>query len=157
MAPITIRPAAAEDEAALVEGNRALALETEGRALDVAVLRRGVRRVLHTAVGATYFVATVGPSGDVVGQLMITTEWSDWRSAPVWWIQSVYVSPPARQAGVFQALYETTCARARAAGAAGVRLYVDTRNQRAQAVYERMGMNGVIDGVFELLFSPEES
>ena len=95
-------------------------------------------------------------TGAVVGQLMITTEWSDWRNGAVWWIQSVYVWPEARGLGVFRALYEAVCTRAVSAGAAGVRLYVDTQNIRAQAVYTRLGMNGDHYRVFEAMFHSED-
>ena len=35
------------------------------------------------------------------GCVMVTTEWSDWRNAAFWWIQSVYVVPEFRRCGVF--------------------------------------------------------
>ena len=151
-----VRRATPEDESTLVDGNRALASETESLELDVDILRQGVRRALHHDVGATYYVATEGPAGRTVGQLMITTEWSDWRNGPVWWIQSVFIWPDARRAGVFRALYETVLAEALSAGAVGVRLYVDQRNHRAQAVYARLGMDGDHYRMFETLFSSPE-
>ncbi|HCH65677.1 MAG: GNAT family N-acetyltransferase [Deltaproteobacteria bacterium] len=156
MAPITVRVAVATDATDLVEGNLALALETEELQLDRTVLHEGVRTVIHSAVGAEYLVAVQSETNSVVGQLMITTEWSDWRNRPVWWVQSVYVWPHARQGGVYRALYEATCARALSAGAAGVRLYVDNRNARAQAVYTRLGMNGDHYRVFEAMFATED-
>lgn len=157
MASITVRAAVPEDAPRLVEGNLALARETESLALDRTVLHAGVHRVLHSDVGAAYFVCTHSETSAVMGQLMVTTEWSDWRNGAVWWIQSVYVWPEARGLGVFRALYEAVCRRAVSAGAAGVRLYVDTRNTRAQAVYTRLGMNGDHYRVFEAMFAPEDS
>jgi ribosomal protein S18 acetylase RimI-like enzyme len=70
----------------------------------------------------------------------------------VWWIQSVYVLPSARQHGVFRALYAHARSEARGSGAAGLRLYVDVTNTRAQAVYAAMGMNGGHYQVFEDMF-----
>ena len=157
MASFIVRAAVPDDAPRLVEGNLALARETESLALDRAVLRAGVHRVLHTDVGASYFVCIHRETRSVMGQLMVTTEWSDWRNGAVWWIQSVYVWPEARGLGVFRALYEAVCARAVSAGATGVRLYVDTRNTRAQAVYTRLGMNGDHYRVFEAMFSAEDS
>jgi GNAT superfamily N-acetyltransferase len=156
MVPITVREAVASDEASLFEGNLALARETEDLDLDRAELRAGVHAVLHASVGARYFVATHDTTGAVVGQLMITTEWSDWRNRPVWWIQSVYVWPDARRTGVYRALYEAVRARAVSAGVAAVRLYVDNRNSRAQAVYARLGMDGNHYRVFEAMLEPED-
>ena len=54
--------------------------------------------------GDTYdFVAEL--NGEVIGQLMLTYEWSDWRNGMVWWFQSVYVMAEWRGRGVFTALF----------------------------------------------------
>ena len=66
-----------------------------------------------------------------MAQLMITYEWSDWRNAPVWWIQSVYVAPAHRRKGLFKALYQHARQQAQHAGAAGLRLYADNDNLNA--------------------------
>jgi ribosomal protein S18 acetylase RimI-like enzyme len=92
-------------------------------------------------------------NGQAVGQLLITFEWSDWRNRMVWWIQSVYVALEARRHGVFRALYEKARQEAQAAGAGGLRLYVDTTNARAQAVYTALGMSGDHYRVFEDMFA----
>jgi ribosomal protein S18 acetylase RimI-like enzyme len=106
--------------------------------------------LLENRAPGRYWVAE--DDGRVVGQLLITYEWSDWRNRMVWWIQSVHVAEAARKRGVFRALYEHTRQEARAAGAGGLRLYVDTTNTRAQAVYRAMGMNGEHYRVFEDMF-----
>jgi GNAT superfamily N-acetyltransferase len=155
MSEYLVRPANSADEAALVAGNLAMAQETEGLTLDLDTLRSGVRRVLTDHVGARYLVATTD-TGEVVGQLMLTTEWSDWRNRPVWWIQSVHVVPERRRTGVYRALYEQVRREARAEKVGGVRLYVDTRNVRAQQVYTRLGMNGDHYRVFEEMFGSAE-
>ena len=145
-----VRPATLTDLDFIVEGNRCLAAETEDLHLDRAVLTAGVRAVLTDAAPGRYWIAE--RDGQPVGQLLITFEWSDWRNRMVWWIQSVYVLPNARQHGVFRTLYAHTQQAARAAGAAGLRLYVDTTNTRAQAVYTALGMNGGHYRVFEAMF-----
>jgi ribosomal protein S18 acetylase RimI-like enzyme len=133
---LTVRPATLADLDTLVDGNAAMALETEQLQLDRAPGRFSVAE--H--------------EGRVVGQLLITYEWSDWRNRPVWWIQSVHVAADARRLGVFRALYTHTRQAAQAAGAGGLRLYVDTTNVRAQAVYAALGMNGGHYQVFEDMF-----
>lgn len=145
-----VRPATPDDIEQIVAFNAAMALETEGLRLDLARLRSGVRRVFQGDAAAFYRVAEV--EGRVVGQLMVTVEWSDWRDAWVWWIQSVYVAPEARRLGVYRALHGAVVDEARAAGAAGVRLYVDARNTRAMATYAAMGMDGEHYRVFEQMF-----
>lgn len=136
--PLSIRPAALTDLPALCAWNAAMARETEGLELDAAVLARGVRVVFEQPQRGFYLVAE--HDGAAVGGLLVTFEWSDWRCGDYWWIQSVYVAPAARRGGVFRALHAEVARRARAAGAARLRLYVETDNRRAQATYERLGM-----------------
>ena len=147
-----IRPASPDDLDAIVAHNLALARETEDLSLQLEVLRPGIEAVLAGRVDAFYRLAQEENHGPVVGQLMITREWSDWRNGFVWWIQSVYVRPEARGRGLYRALYEHARTEAVAAGAAGLRLYVDLRNARARAVYERLGMRGDHYQVFEAMF-----
>lgn len=145
-----IRPAVLSDLDFVVAGNLALARETENLTLDADVLRDGVRALLEGQAPGAYWIAEL--DGAVVGQTLITYEWSDWRNRMVWWIQSVYVSPGARQLGVFRAVYAHLRQAAEAAGAGGLRLYVDTTNVRAQQVYAALGMNGDHYRVFEDMF-----
>jgi GNAT superfamily N-acetyltransferase len=97
---------------------------------------------------------SAGSAGDgkVVAQLMITLEWSDWRAAWVWWIQSVYCTPAARNKGHFKRLYAHVRAEAQAQGAAGLRLYADDANTSAHAAYTRLGMSSHYK-VFEDMFT----
>ncbi len=125
-----IRPARSTDLEVLVAGNVAMARETEQLTLDLPTLRAGVSAVLEGRVPGQFRVAE--HEGRVVGQLLITYEWSDWRNRPVWWIQSVHVADDARRLGVFRALYAHARAEAIAAGAGGLRLYVDETNARAR-------------------------
>lgn len=145
-----VRPATLADQDAIVVGNAAMALETEGLVLDPATLRAGVRAVLAGEVPGLYRVVEKG--GAVVSQMMITFEWSDWRNRMVWWIQSVYTSPSHRGQGHYRRLYAAVREEAVAAGAAGLRLYVDARNTAAQAVYGVLGMDGGHYRVFEAMF-----
>ena len=150
MKVITIRSATLADLDAIVAGNIALAEESEQLRLDEETLRAGVRALLDERAPGRYWIAE--SDGIVVGQLLITFEWSDWRNRMVWWIQSVYVAPTARRGGVFRALYEHAKREAQAQGAGGLRLYVDLTNSRAQAVYSALGMKGDHYRVFEDMF-----
>jgi GNAT superfamily N-acetyltransferase len=150
-----IRSAGAEDIDALVAGNMALAEETESVRLDAATLRHGIEALLESRAPGRYWVAEL--DGRVVGQLLITYEWSDWRNRMVWWLQSVYVVPGARGRGVMRALYGVARREALAAGTGGLRLYVDISNSRAQAVYTALGMKGDHYRVFEDMFSEPPS
>src|SRR5688572_7151832 len=108
---ISVRPARTDDAATIADFNLRLAEESEGLALDPATVRAGVEALIADATKGLYFVAESG--GRIVGQLMLTVEWSDWRNGPIYWLQSVYVAPEARGSGVFRALWERALATAR--------------------------------------------
>ncbi len=149
--PPVVRAARADDAAVLVDFNLAMALETEDKGLDRAVLAAGVKAVLDESRRGFYLVAEV--SGQVVGCLMITFEWSDWRNGEWWWLQSVYVHPTHRRGGVFAALYADVERRAHSApGVIGVRLYVELENAKAQRVYESLEMQRTHYAMYEKLF-----
>jgi GNAT superfamily N-acetyltransferase len=136
--PIAIRIADPADVPFLVDSNIAMARETEHKTLDRAVLTRGTRAVFEDARRGFYLIAECDDAP--AGCLLITYEWSDWRNGDWWWFQSVYVTPAARRRGVFRALYADVERRARAAGAVGLRLYVERDNARAQRTYASLGM-----------------
>ncbi len=136
---ITVRQAVEGDVQTIAGFNRAMAVETEGKELEPAVVLEGVTAIVRRRELGFYLVAEV--EAEVVGQLMITTEWSDWRNGFFWWIQSVYVKPEFRRVGVYSRLYERVREMAQAAGdVRGIRLYVAKENVGAQRVYERLGM-----------------
>ena len=135
-----LRAATLDDLPRLVRFNAEMAQVTEGRQLDVERLTRGVRRVLEDAERGRYLVAEA-EGGELLGGLMVTREWSDWRDGWFWWIQSVFVREVARRQGVYRALHEHVRAEARERGdVCGLRLYVEHDNAGAQSVYERVGM-----------------
>jgi ribosomal protein S18 acetylase RimI-like enzyme len=144
---ILIRSAGSDDAAIIADYNAAMALETEHKQLDAALLRAGVEQAIAQPEGARYFLAEIDRR--VVGQLMITFEWSDWRNGMFWWIQSVYVHPDFRSRGIFKELYRHVERLARQAGACGLRLYVERENRAAQEVYQRLGMRDAGYAVFE--------
>lgn len=127
----SIRRAEPRDVEVIADFNLRLASETENLALDRATVTSGVARGLSRAI---YLVAA-DPSGIVVGQLMLTKEWSDWRDADIWWLQSVYVRRDWRGGGVFASLLDHAAKLAHAEGVACLRLYVERGNATAQQVY----------------------
>ena len=145
-----IRRATTRDAAILVAFNRAMALETERKDLWSRVVGAGVRNLLRRPDSGFYSVAQLG--GEVIGALMVTKEWSDWRNGDFWWIQSVYVRPEYRRRGVYRRMYaylKQLAARDRAV--VGFRLYVEQRNRRAQSTYRASGMERTHYLVYEHL------
>ncbi|MFN8394348.1 MAG: GNAT family N-acetyltransferase [Bacteroidia bacterium] len=135
---ITVRPATMDDHALIVANNQAMAMETENRRLEDAIVQAGVRNLLLDSSKGFYLVAEW--EGRPVGNLMITREWSDWRNGDMWWFQSVYLKPEGRGKGVFSAMFRTVEDMARAEGVKELRLYVERDNHSAQKVYSKLGM-----------------
>ncbi len=134
-----IRIASEKDAQDLVDFNQAMALETEGKQLATEVLELGVRAVFEDTEKGFYVVAT--ENDKIVGGLMTTFEWSDWRNGWFWWIQSVYVLPEARGQKIYEKLYKFVKEKAAERGdVCGFRLYVEKKNLIAQNVYEKCGM-----------------
>ena len=146
--PWTVRPARPEEAETIAAFQVAMARETEDKGLDPQRLARGVASVFANPARGRYLV--VERDGRVQGSLLLTLEWSDWRDAEFWWIQSVYVRPEARGQGAFGALYRAVEAEARDRGAAGLRLYVEHDNEHAQTVYGGLGMSASHYRMFEL-------
>ena len=149
--PIIIRKATYLDISNIVGFNNAMALETEGKTLDYITLKQGVSEILSDPLKGFYLIAVF--SGTVVGQLMITSEWSDWRNGYFWWIQSVYIKQDHRKRGVYRALNEEVLSLAKNNGnICGIRLYVDRDNTIAQKVYHNLGMSTSNYDMYEIEF-----
>ena len=134
------RPATPADVPVLIDFQLRLGRESESLELDAAVLREGVAGVFADPRRGRYWVAEAEER--VVGCLLTTFEWSDWRAGQIVWVQSVYVDPAARRRGVYRRLYERLRQNVEASpGLKGIRLYVDRTNTAAQRTYERLGMS----------------
>ena len=116
-----------------------MAIESEGLYLDYQRTLKGVQSVLQDECKGRYILAIV--DGNPIGSLMLTREWSDWNCCWYLWIQSVYVLPDYRNNGVFKAMYNKVLEVAKSEGITQVRLYVDKDNQKAQKVYQKLGMS----------------
>ena len=148
---ITVGKATSDDVDAIAQFNIAMAAETEDLVLDPSIVRAGVAGVFNDSDRGFYLVAR--SEEKLVGSLMITYEWSDWRDGNLWWIQSVYVVPSSRGQGIFRRLYEDVVSFAKEAeNVRGIRLYVEKDNRNAQKVYQRLGMSETAYRVFEALF-----
>lgn len=147
---ITIRQAIQEEAPTISDFQQKMAWETENVRLDPIVLAEGLKRLFEDPAKGKYYVAE--DEGEVVGCMMITYEWSEWRCGNVLWIQSVYIKPSHRGKGVFKKMYEHMQSLVTPqSGYRGIRLYVDKTNVAAQKVYEKLGMNGEHYQVYEWL------
>ena len=136
------------DTSVIAASNAAMALETENLQLDSVRLLAGVHAVFNDPAKGFYLIAE--QDGEVVGQLMTTYEWSDWRNGVFWWVQSVYVRPRARGRGVYRGLYSELLRRARERGdVCGLRLYVEGHNEAAKLTYAKLGMSATVYEMWE--------
>ena len=148
---INVRRATRADAARICAFQQNMARETEDKGLDAATLAAGVGGVFDSPDRGFYIVAEI--AGQVVGSLLITYEWSDWRAATFFWIQSVYVDAAWRRRGVYRALHSHVLALAEErGGVCGVRLYVERTNTGAQATYDSLGMALSHYDMFEVEF-----
>jgi GNAT superfamily N-acetyltransferase len=150
---VLVRDAVLADCPTIVELSRSLALETEDKVLDPAILEAGVAQALADPDRLRFWIAEIGSPPRSVGQVAITREWSDWRNGWVWWLQSVYVAEPERGRGVFRALFQHIKQQAQAnPDVIGLRLYVENANRAAMRTYQSMGMKPGGYSVYEQLW-----
>ena len=148
---VSIRDARMADADVIAEFNACIADETENLRLDRGTLDSGVRKLLADPTLGRYWVAE--SNGEIVGQIMTTFEWSDWRDGTLWWIQSVYVRTDQRRRGIFSQLYAHVERLAQtSADVVGLRLYVEKDNKRAQGTYRKLGMTMTDYKVMQELF-----
>lgn len=143
-----IRKANETDSLSVVEFQLAMAWETEQLQLDEPTVVIGVAAVFSDPAKGIYYVAEL--NGKVVGSLLTTFEWSDWRNGTVLWIQSVYVQPEFRKRSIFSHLYKhVQVLVASNPELRGIRLYADKTNKSAHNVYEHLGMTAEHYQMFE--------
>ena len=134
-----VRNAKISDAEVLAHNNILLAAESENMKLDPKTVQKGVVALLSNEEKGFYIIAE--EKGKIVGQLMITFEWSDWRNCTIWWLQSVYVEPTSRNKGIFKALLEEVKKRGTKAHVMDLRLYVHKSNKKAMAAYKGTGFS----------------
>jgi GNAT superfamily N-acetyltransferase len=148
---LSVRIAERKDSEMLAKFNTAMAWETERKKLNPATVAEGVQRLLENSQHGFYLVAEA--ADQIVGSLMVTYEWSDWRCGQFWWIQSVYVEPDHRRRGVFTKLYQFLKEKAsRDSAVCGFRLYAQDTNRTAQNTYASAGMKQTSYRVYEESF-----
>lgn len=135
-----VRKAKSEDLNSIIKFQLAMARETENIDLDHDVVQKGVTAVLEDPAKGNYYLAE--SDNKVIGSLLTTFEWSDWRNGTVLWIQSVYVVPEYRRKGVYSKLYEHVKQMVmNDQFMKGIRLYADATNEGAHKTYTKLGMS----------------
>ncbi len=142
----------AEDIPTLAQFQAKMAWETEEYKLDTEAVEQGIQALLDDPSKGRYYKFL--HEGDLVGCLMTTYEWSEWRNGQVLWIQSLYILPEHRGKGLFRKVYQYLQDQVKETeGWRGIRLYVDKRNQAATEVYKSIGMDNSHYELFEWMNS----
>jgi ribosomal protein S18 acetylase RimI-like enzyme len=135
-----VRKAKGSDIDQIVDFQIKMALETEQIHLQRLTVEKGVTAVVFDSAKGQYYVTEI--NGNIVGSLLTTYEWSDWRNGTILWIQSVYILPDFRRKGVYRSMYthikEVVQNDSRLNG---IRLYADKSNIAAHKTYKNLGMN----------------
>ena len=148
MDTINIRLAQLSDAEDIATFNQIMAKETEEKVLLPDVVLAGVNTLLKNPSQGFYIVAEI--DFKVVGCLMITKEWSDWRNGVFWWIQSVFVKQEYRRRGIYRSMYQFIKELANdKEDVCGFRLYVEQDNNIAQETYRVLGMTQLPYLMFE--------
>ena len=133
-----IRKANKEDAEKIANNNLLLAFESENISIEYKTVYNGVKNVIEDDTKGFYLVFE--KNNKIIGQSMITYEWSDWNNMFIWWIQSVYVDKSNRKRGVFNNLINHIKIMAKQNSIKILKLYVHKNNKNAKKVYERSGM-----------------
>lgn len=137
---MNVRKATIKDLESITGFQVAMAKETENIELDKEIVIKGVEAVLKDETKGAYYVADFNES--VIGSLLTTYEWSDWRNGTVLWIQSVYVTTDFRRKGVYRKMYAYLKEMVlKNENLKGIRLYADKSNYPAQKTYKNLGMS----------------
>lgn len=125
-----------------------MAEETEQLQLEEEVVADGVLQLLRDR-GRGFYLVGENENEDVVGCLIITYEWSDWRNGWIWWIGSLYVEKVFRKQGIFRMMLDRVVELAAEQDVKAIRLYVHKENEGARASYLHSGFHTSAYDIFE--------
>ena len=137
---IKVRAANILESKSIINFQINMAFETENVKLEKSSVKKGINAVFKDSSKGKYYVAE--ENDRIVGSLLTTNEWSDWKNGIILWIQSVYIIPEYRRKGIFKLMYSYLKKMVEESnGLIGLRLYVNKTNIIAQRTYEKIGMD----------------
>ncbi|UZR94310.1 GNAT family N-acetyltransferase [Chondrinema litorale] len=136
---IDIRKGIKADAETIAAFQVTMARETEDLVLDLATVVKGVNKILDEPDRGYYLIAE--SEGEIIASLLVLYEWSDWRNGDVLWIHSLFVVEAHRGKGIFRKMYDKLQKFVdENESYKGIRLYVEKTNEKAQKVYNAIGM-----------------
>ncbi len=145
---MNIRKATLGDARKIAENNVLLAKESENMEIDYKDTLNGVKAMINDYTKGFYLVAE--EKNNIIGQIMVTYEWSDWRGKNIWWLQSIYVRKQFRKKGIMKTLFEKVKQMAIENNVIILRLYVYKNNKNAIRVYEKIGMENIPYYIYQM-------
>lgn len=140
MENIYVRTATIDDIDTLVSFALSEAIEAENSVKSPDSVRDGVRVAIENTEIARYWVLETSEK-QIIGEISVYREWSDWHAGYYWWIQSMYISPEYRGKMLMQVLINEVYRVAEKEHALELRLYVHNDNIRAIKAYQRDGFS----------------
>jgi GNAT superfamily N-acetyltransferase len=116
------------------------AREAEGIDLSPENVRRGILGALENDTLGRYWVLA-RENDEVIGNVSVIREWSNWNGGYYWWIQSLFIQPEFRGVGLMQKLIDTIKEEAQRGGGLDLRLYVHSTNTRAIKAHRKSGFS----------------
>ena len=133
-----VRFAQKNDIEQIAKNNVQLARISENRYIEFQKVLEGVTQVIADRQKGFYVVAE--EKDIIIGQVLVTFEWSDWQAFNIWWLQSIYVKEKWRRQGVLTKLLDFIHDLAVKENVTTFRLYVHKKNKKAITIYEKKGM-----------------
>jgi GNAT superfamily N-acetyltransferase len=151
MMGFTVRTARLADLDALVAFTLLEARHAEGIEKSPDIVREGAKVALDDPSIARYWILE-NQEGEVIGNISIVREWSNWNAGYYWRIQSMFIAPEYRGRKLMGYLIEAVRKAAKSENALDIRLLVHQDNHRAQKAYYRWGFsNGPYDFMILIL------
>jgi GNAT superfamily N-acetyltransferase len=135
-----VRRAVLSDLEALVSFAIQEAKEAEDIELLPENVRRGILAALENDSLGRFWVLTE-ENEEIIGNVSVIREWSNWNGGYYWWIQSLFILPEFRGAGLIRNLINAVKDAAHGGGAIDMRLYVHGKNERAIKAYQKVGFS----------------
>ena len=137
---IKVRIATRDDAEEIAKFNVIYAKKITHKNLNLQTTKEGVHQVFSRFNNGFYIVAEI--DGKIVGQTMITREWSDWNNGAFYCIQGIYTNHIENEDLIHDAIYEKAKSLAKEhEEVSGLRLYVDKNDKKSQKIYEELGMS----------------
>ena len=148
---LIVRIATRDDAGEIAKFNVLFAKETINKNISLELTTEGVHKVFSKFNNGFYLIAEL--DGTVLGQTMITREWSDWNNGAFYCIQSIFVMHSTHEKEIHDALFTKIRLLAKEHfDVCGLRLFIHQDDLETQKMYENLGLEKTKYKLFEVMF-----